>query len=216
MDGKCSLDAERFKAPLYVQVLAADAARGYRLVKKLPLSQRPIDCGAFVRDLGRTMPAKNWSEDQLEALRIEDEDGNIFVYSMYDRAREFFGVAALTVGQLPAFKCAVALGLVPCAALSRFSPRRDNPRRCAMARSRFTAKLCKRLCLPGCDYPNKIARKRPSGQMRAPCTTRVRLIACTSNKPCRVAKGDTTSPPSALAPVSSQRPQAQAMPPPSP
>jgi hypothetical protein len=113
MDGKCSLDAERFKAPLYLQILAADAGRGYRLVKRVPLTQQTIDCGAFVRDLGRAMPAKNWSEDQLEALRIEDEDGNIHVYSMYDRACEYFGVPALTLGQLPAFKCAAALGFIP-------------------------------------------------------------------------------------------------------
>jgi len=111
MEGN-SLDAEQFEAPLYLQVLASDAKCGYRLVKKLPLPQQPIDCGAFVRDLGRAMPAKNWSEDQLEALRIEDDDGNIFVYSMYDRACEYFGVPALTVGQLPFFKYAAAVGLI--------------------------------------------------------------------------------------------------------
>ena len=113
MDGKCSLDAERFKAPMYLQILAADARRGYRPVKTIALTQRPIDCGAFLRDMGRTVPAKHWSEEQFEALRIEDEDGNIFVYSMYDRACEFFGVPALTIGQLPAFKFAAAHGLIP-------------------------------------------------------------------------------------------------------
>jgi hypothetical protein len=67
---------------------------------------------AFPRDMGRAIPAKHWSEEQFEALRIEDEDGNIHVYSMYDRACEFFGVPALTVRQLPAFKAAAALGLI--------------------------------------------------------------------------------------------------------
>ena len=116
MDGQCGLDAERFKAPfqLHLQVIATDAAHGcFRLVKQFPLPQRPIDCGAFVQQMGRAVPAKNWSEDRFEALRIDDEDGNVFVYTMYDRACEFSGVKALTVGQLPAFKYAAALGVVP-------------------------------------------------------------------------------------------------------
>jgi hypothetical protein len=118
MDGQCGLDAERFKAPfqLHLKVLAADARCGFRLVKEVPLPHpipQPIDCGVLVQQMGRAVPAKVWSEDRFEALRIDDEDGNVFVYTMYDRACEFFGVKALTVGQLPAFKHAAALGLVP-------------------------------------------------------------------------------------------------------
>jgi len=112
MDGQCGKDAERFKAPLYIQVLAADASRGYRTVTRVPLRKRPVDCRAYLQHVGRTLPADKWGEDRIEALRIEDEDGQIFVYSMYDRACEFFGVKVLTMGQMPAFKCAAALGLV--------------------------------------------------------------------------------------------------------
>lgn len=117
MAGKCSQDAERFKAPLcvtplYLQFLAANAECGYRIVKTLPLTQQPIDCGEFVRAYGRTVPARDWSEDQLEAVRLEDEGGNIHVYSMYDRACEFFGVPVLALGQLPVFKAAAALGIM--------------------------------------------------------------------------------------------------------
>jgi hypothetical protein len=112
MDGHCGIDAERFKAPLYIQVLAADARCGYRTVMKVPLPKRPVDCEAYLQHLGRALPAEKWSEDRIEALRIEDEEGQIFVYSMYDRACEFFDVKVLTIGQMPAFKCAAALGLV--------------------------------------------------------------------------------------------------------
>jgi hypothetical protein len=114
MDGQCGLDAERFKAPvyLYLQVLAADPKCGYRIVTKVPLRQRLADYGAFLRHVGRRLPAEKWGEDQIEALRIENEDGQIFVYSMYDRACEFFGVKVLNVNHMPAFKYAVALGLV--------------------------------------------------------------------------------------------------------
>jgi hypothetical protein len=112
MDGHCGIDAERFKAPLYIQVLAADAKCGYRIVTKLPLRRRPADCEMYLQHVGRTLPAERWGEDRIEALRIEDEYGQIFVYSMYDRACEFFGVKVLTMGQMPTFKCAAALGLV--------------------------------------------------------------------------------------------------------
>lgn len=112
MDGQCGTDAPRFKPALCVQILAADARRGYQIVKQLPLRVRPADCGAFLQQLGRNVPAKSWNENQFEALRIVDEEGEVYVYSMYDRACEHFGVAALTVGQLPAFKAAAALGLV--------------------------------------------------------------------------------------------------------
>jgi hypothetical protein len=112
MDGHCGTDAPRFKPAQHIQVLAADARCGYRLVKQLPLPYRPADCDALLRQLGRAMPTETWDENRIEALRIEDEEGNIFVYSMYDRACEFFNVTALAVGQLPAFKAAAALGLV--------------------------------------------------------------------------------------------------------
>ncbi len=112
MDGQCGKDAERFKGPLYIQVLAADARCGYRTLTKVPLRKRPVDCGAYLQHVGRTLPAGKWGEDQIEALRIEDEDSQIFVYSMYDRACEFFCVRVLTMGQMPAFKYAAALGLV--------------------------------------------------------------------------------------------------------
>ena len=109
MDGHCGTDAPR--AP-HIQVLAADARCGYRPVTTLPLSHRPADCNALLRQLGCAMPAAIWDENRIEALRIEDEEGQIFVYSMYDRACEFFNVEALTVGQMPAFKAAAALGLI--------------------------------------------------------------------------------------------------------
>lgn len=79
---------------------------------RVPLRKRPVDCGAYLQHVGRTLAADKWGEDRIEALRIEDEDGQIFVYSMYDRACEFFGVKVLTMGQMPTFKCAAALGLV--------------------------------------------------------------------------------------------------------
>jgi hypothetical protein len=49
---------------------------------------------------------------QFEAVRFETEDGEIFVYSIYDRACEFFGVKALTVGQMPVFREFLARGLI--------------------------------------------------------------------------------------------------------
>lgn len=112
MDGKRGLDAERFKAPPILQVLAADARCGCRVVREHQLSGQPIDCSAFLRALGRAMPARIWSEDRFEALRIEDADGNVAAYTMYDRACEYFRVPALKLGQLETFKAAAALGFI--------------------------------------------------------------------------------------------------------
>ncbi len=96
---------------VFLEVTAADAQCGYRSIAHYPLPQS-IDCASFVRDIGRKVLAKTWSEERFEAMRIEDKDGIIHTYTMYDRAREHFGVVALSIGQLEAFKASAALGMI--------------------------------------------------------------------------------------------------------
>jgi hypothetical protein len=112
MDGHCGTDAARFRSALNIQVLAADARCGTRLVGRLSAPTRPADLGALLQQFGRAVPAQYWNEDRFEALKIEDEEGNIFVYSIYDRACEYHNVSVLRVGQLDEFKAAAALGLI--------------------------------------------------------------------------------------------------------
>jgi len=89
----------------YVEILAADDS-GVRI----PLSGKVTNYEALVHHIGRNLPAVMWT--WIEAVRIEAEDGQLFLYAVYDRACEFFGVKVLTVGQMPAFRTALALGLV--------------------------------------------------------------------------------------------------------
>jgi hypothetical protein len=68
------------------------------------------DLALLVREVGLKLMRK--MRNEFEAARIEADD-QFFIYSIYDRAREFFGVDVLTVGQMPVFRAALALGLIP-------------------------------------------------------------------------------------------------------
>jgi hypothetical protein len=71
---------------------------------------KSADLQELAREIGLGFLAK--MRTRFEAVRFETEDGRIFVYSVYDRACEFFGEKVLKVGQMPVFRAFLSHGLV--------------------------------------------------------------------------------------------------------
>jgi hypothetical protein len=104
--GRCS------SRDVHYEVLTFDSnsVGGIRIASEGLLQvSKSTDLGLYVRDRG--IKFLNATRNEFEALRMEADD-QLFVYSIYDRAREFFGVNVLTVGQMPVFRAALSFGLV--------------------------------------------------------------------------------------------------------
>lgn len=79
------------------------------VVKRTWRVSRAADLQAFARELG--IKLLHAIGQRFEAVRLEADD-RFFIYSIYDRARQFFGVIALQVGQMSDFRNMLALGFI--------------------------------------------------------------------------------------------------------
>jgi hypothetical protein len=92
-------------------ITASDANERIRTVSEWQWQvSESIDLQKIARECGLYFLKK--MRTRFEAVRFETDDGRIFVYSVYDRAREFFGEKVLKVGQMPVFRTFLAYGLV--------------------------------------------------------------------------------------------------------
>ena len=88
-------------------ITAPDANERIRTVSEWQWQvSESIDLQKIAREFGLYFLKK--MRTRFEAVRF----GRIFVYSVYDRAREFFGEKVLKVGQMPVFRTFLAYGLV--------------------------------------------------------------------------------------------------------
>ncbi len=107
MEGHCGRDAERFMTPeAHLEILVVADGR----IRTVPIAPVPIGTSARSVCWGALLSARRAA---IEAAQIVDQAGQrLDQYTVYDCAMEFFGVKVLTLGQMPAFRIALALGLV--------------------------------------------------------------------------------------------------------
>jgi len=98
-----------------IEVVIADQNGGKNTVVDVPIQLDPntdrSTLAHLARAVGKCITNSQWL--LIEAIRVRTDE-NLGVFSVYDFAREFFGMLQhnpLSVGQMPAFRIALALNL---------------------------------------------------------------------------------------------------------